>query len=360
MTSGAIEVVAVFLALWLVGGCREPEAVEQAAPRAVAASSEAIPDSPAFGRLLGKDFTVRSARYSVDRRLGSEHADILLVADATEPGCGRDVGAAGPNVWLRHRGKGELTTGEFRIGPGDATSWEIHYEAKEGRTWHGAGDAEGLIVIRKVGPDRRIHAELSACFADRTASCLSGTFIATYCAIPIDEPVRGTLAMERPPGRPAAAVPSGVPSSEPSASPSGVSVEPRSQLIPTFPCSGCHRDRLANPQRRRLEAFHVLRNAELDHGDPSLWCYQCHSVKDIDKLVTANGSLVTIDEADRLCGSCHGDKGRDWRNGIHGLTLGGWAGPQKRKLCTNCHDPHNPWFPTIPPEPPPAPPSHGQ
>jgi hypothetical protein len=135
-------------------------------------------------------------------------------------------------------------------------------------------------------------------------------------------------------------------------------VEPRSHLIATFPCTQCHRDRTANPTRRALTEFHVIRNAELDHGDRSLWCYQCHSVKNIDKLVIANGSLVSFDEADQLCGSCHGDKGRDWRAGIHGSTVGYWRGPKRRKLCTNCHNPHSPWFPTLAPEPPPAP-AHG-
>jgi hypothetical protein len=135
-----------------------------------------------------------------------------------------------------------------------------------------------------------------------------------------------------------------------------LTVEPRSQLIPTYPCSQCHSKLTPNPTRRQLATFHVIRNAELDHGDRSLWCYQCHSVKNIDKLVTANGSLISFDEANQLCGSCHGDKGRDWRDGIHGMTQGYWRGPKRRKLCTHCHNPHNPWFPTIVPEPPPAPP----
>jgi hypothetical protein len=340
-----------------LGACHEPSPEKQA-PRAAAGSADAIPESPAFGQLLGNDFTVQSAAYYVDRRPGSEHTDILLFADGSGPRCARDAGATGPNVWLRHRAPGGLTAGEFRLSRASAGAWEAHYEAKERRTWYGGGDAEGLIVIRKIGPDRRIHGEMSLCFADPSASCVAGTFVATYCAIRIDEPVRGTVAMERPPSRPASSGAEGPAAMSEAAGTEGpLSVEPRSQLIPTFPCSGCHRDRAPNPERRRLEAFHVLRNAELDHGDRSLWCYQCHSIKDIDKLVTANGSLVTIDEADKLCGSCHGDKGRDWRNGIHGMTLGGWAGQKRRKLCTNCHDPHNPWFPTIAPEPPPAPPS---
>jgi hypothetical protein len=135
-----------------------------------------------------------------------------------------------------------------------------------------------------------------------------------------------------------------------------VSIAPRSQLIPSYPCSQCHRGREPNPQRRQLRDFHVVRNAELDHGDPSLWCYQCHSIENIDYLVVPSGANVSFDEAYKLCGGCHGDKGRDWRAGIHGQTVGYWRGPKVRMSCTNCHDPHNPWFAAIVPERPPAPP----
>jgi hypothetical protein len=131
-------------------------------------------------------------------------------------------------------------------------------------------------------------------------------------------------------------------------------VEPRSQLLPTYPCSQCHADREPNPERRKLVEFHAIRNDELDHGDRSLWCYQCHSQANIDRLVLVSGQLVTFDEAHRLCGGCHGDKGRDWRAGIHGVTLGHWRGAKRRRLCTHCHDPHNPWFSKMTPEPPPA------
>jgi hypothetical protein len=142
----------------------------------------------------------------------------------------------------------------------------------------------------------------------------------------------------------------------PSTSADPIVLEPRTQLLPTFPCSRCHQNREPNPVRRKLVAFHAVRNAELNHGDRKLWCYQCHSIKDIDKLVIASGALVTLDQADQLCGSCHGEKGRDWRLGIHGTTQGHWRGEHRRKLCTHCHDPHNPWFATLEPEPPPAPP----
>jgi hypothetical protein len=132
-----------------------------------------------------------------------------------------------------------------------------------------------------------------------------------------------------------------------------VVVEPRTQLIPTYPCSSCHKHRAPNPNRRTLVRFHTVRNTKFDHGDTALWCYQCHSAQNPDMLNLPNGRLVGLDEAYRLCVSCHGDKRPDWEDGTHGLTIGYWEGQKVRKSCTHCHDPHYPWNPTLAPEPPP-------
>lgn len=134
-------------------------------------------------------------------------------------------------------------------------------------------------------------------------------------------------------------------------------VEPRVQLLRTFPCSAkCHSERQSNPQKRKLVEFHTVRNTEFHHGDPAGWCYQCHAQQNIDRLVTEKGQLVTFDQAYELCGSCHGDKLRDWKLQVHGKTLGGWNGSQVRRSCTACHNPHNPRFVHLRPEPPPIPP----
>jgi len=135
-----------------------------------------------------------------------------------------------------------------------------------------------------------------------------------------------------------------------------VMVEERIPIIPSYPCSGCHKDRTPNPQKRRLVSFHTVRNDELHHGDAQGWCYHCHSVENIDRLKIANGSLVTFDQAFLLCGSCHGDKLRDWKEDVHGKTRGRWNGQKSRLSCTACHSPHLPKFRPIVPEKPPIPP----
>ncbi len=147
-----------------------------------------------------------------------------------------------------------------------------------------------------------------------------------------------------------------MPEDSPSSSTSNdkVTVEPRSQLLPTYPCTSCHKDRKPDPKRRPLKEFHRTRYEEFLHGDDEFWCYQCHSIENIDKLKMANGQIVSFDEAPLLCTSCHGDKLQDWKRGIHGLASGQWNGAKLRRPCTSCHNPHNPRFQSIEPEKPPA------
>ena len=128
--------------------------------------------------------------------------------------------------------------------------------------------------------------------------------------------------------------------------PSGsVAVMARIPLLPTYPCSRCHEDRTPDPRERQLTEFHTQKI--LHHGTLGGWCYRCHTKDNIDRLHLQDGTLVTFDQAFELCGSCHGDKLRDWKAGIHGLTTGWWLGDRQRRSCPFCHDPHNPHFPAM-------------
>jgi hypothetical protein len=166
------------------------------------------------------------------------------------------------------------------------------------------------------------------------AACVAG-FALTLAACGIgDEPKR--LTTTHPP---------------PAASGS-VSIVARQPLLPTYPCSRCHADREPDTRERVLTQFHTQK--VLNHGEQKGWCYRCHTKDNIDKLHLADGTLVSFDEAYELCGSCHGDKLRDWKDGIHGLTTGYWLGERQRRSCPNCHDPHSPRFPLMTPEHEPA------
>jgi len=131
--------------------------------------------------------------------------------------------------------------------------------------------------------------------------------------------------------------------------PSGsVSVIDRRPFLPTFPCSRCHDGRTPDRTERKLAEFHTQKI--LNHGTEKGWCYRCHTVDNIDHLHLPDGTLVGFNEAYELCGSCHGDKLRDWKAGIHGLNTGFWLGSRERRSCPACHDPHSPKFPLMTPE----------
>ena len=134
-----------------------------------------------------------------------------------------------------------------------------------------------------------------------------------------------------------------------------VLVEARTPGLPTYPCTQCHADRPVNATERPLKEFHT--RVDLVHGTVGGWCYRCHTKDNFDKLHLFDGTLVSFDEAYTLCGSCHGDKMRDWKDGIHGLTTGNWNGQRYKRSCTACHNPHKPKFGAMVPERPPARPS---
>jgi hypothetical protein len=81
----------------------------------------------------------------------------------------------------------------------------------------------------------------------------------------------------------------------------------------------------------------------LQHGRGGIWCLDCHHATKRNKLIDNFGDPISIDQPQRLCGKCHGDKLRDWRDGIHGKRIGEWATKGKKRwfVCTECHNPHN-------------------
>ena len=81
----------------------------------------------------------------------------------------------------------------------------------------------------------------------------------------------------------------------------------------------------------------------LQHGRGGIWCMDCHHTTQRNKLVDNFGNPVSFDQPQQLCGKCHGDTLRDWRDGIHGKRIGAWASTGKKRwfVCTECHNPHN-------------------
>ena len=133
--------------------------------------------------------------------------------------------------------------------------------------------------------------------------------------------------------------------------------EPEPVLLPPppiddeyFPCSDCHEDELADPERRELDEHDGI---ELAHGD--LWCLDCHQSDSRDLLHLSDASPVDMEESWRLCTRCHAKRIPDWRAGVHGKRTGYWRGPKEYRTCVACHDPHSPLFKPLEPMPPPIP-----
>ena len=82
---------------------------------------------------------------------------------------------------------------------------------------------------------------------------------------------------------------------------------------------------------------------ELQHGRGRIWCLDCHHSTQRNKLVDHFGDPISFDQPQLLCGKCHGDKLRDWRDGIHGKRIGEFTSTGKKRwfTCTECHNPHN-------------------
>jgi hypothetical protein len=113
-------------------------------------------------------------------------------------------------------------------------------------------------------------------------------------------------------------------------------------------CKTCHDGKIVpypKDKKPRLISMHqdiVANSLELQHGRGALWCLDCHSATNRNKLVNRQGVEISFNQPQRLCGSCHGELYIDWRAGIHGKRTGDWASNGKKRwwVCTECHNPH--------------------
>jgi len=143
--------------------------------------------------------------------------------------------------------------------------------------------------------------------------------------------------------------------------------EPHLKYFNMFPkhCEGCHDGETVpfpkNNIARKLDMHQdIVKNAlDLQHGRGAIWCLDCHSAKHRNKLRDRKGSLISFNQPQKLCGSCHGQVYAKWRQGIHGKRIGSWkvGGKKRWWVCTECHNPHtvqtfkfDPIKPEAPPE----------
>jgi len=136
-------------------------------------------------------------------------------------------------------------------------------------------------------------------------------------------------------------------------------------MDPDNHCQACHDgENVAYPKnnvpRELFMHQDIVEDAlNLQHGRNAIWCLDCHSAKHRNKLRDRKGSLISFNQPQKLCGSCHGQVYANWRKGIHGKRIGSWKTGGKKRwwVCTECHNPHtvqkhrfDPIKPEAPPE----------
>jgi hypothetical protein len=192
------RLAAIVLASSAVVACGHAEPAPPKDPPKAPTSAAAIPVAPLSGKLLGEPFSIKSARYYVDQRPGYQKIIIKLYEVESSTPCKDLTPLKAPEVWLRHDGPERVKTGQTAIDLDGKAPWQLHYQIQKDGRWVGNGAARALFVITQVDPDMKVHGELSGCFRDATGSCVAGRFVANYCRIWIDSPVRGSDVMEHP------------------------------------------------------------------------------------------------------------------------------------------------------------------
>lgn len=129
-------------------------------------------------------------------------------------------------------------------------------------------------------------------------------------------------------------------------------VKPRSEKLGMLPLCGesCHEGTVPEgepkgnyPRDIKSHKNIVLDGKQIPHGRGAVWCLDCHHRTERNSLIDNFGKPISYDQPQLLCGKCHGDIFRDWRDGIHGKRIGSWKSDGKKRwfVCTECHNPHN-------------------
>jgi len=97
------------------------------------------------------------------------------------------------------------------------------------------------------------------------------------------------------------------------------------------------------PRALEMHKDIVPDSMDLQHGRGAIWCLNCHSAEKRNMLIDHFGKEISFNQPQKLCGKCHGQVYRDWRDGIHGKRIGMWETKGKKRwwTCTECHNPHD-------------------
>lgn len=83
------------------------------------------------------------------------------------------------------------------------------------------------------------------------------------------------------------------------------------------------------------------------HGKREISCHSCHDINNHNYLIQSKYLPATFANSSPVCGSCHRERFRDWKKGLHGKRVGGWALAKVQYNCIDCHNPHSVSFPKM-------------
>jgi len=97
------------------------------------------------------------------------------------------------------------------------------------------------------------------------------------------------------------------------------------------------------PRPLKMHKDVVIDPMNLKHGKGAIWCLDCHHAASRTKLIDHFGNEISFNQPQKMCGKCHGQVYRSWRDGIHGKRIGMWKKGGKKRwwVCTECHNPHD-------------------
>ena len=97
------------------------------------------------------------------------------------------------------------------------------------------------------------------------------------------------------------------------------------------------------PRPLKMHTDIVPDSMSLKHGKGAIWCLDCHHAANRATLIDHFGNEISFNQPQQMCGKCHGQIYRYWREGIHGKRIGMWdkGGKKRWWVCTECHNPHD-------------------
>ncbi|PIE02897.1 MAG: hypothetical protein CSA81_05190 [Acidobacteria bacterium] len=127
--------------------------------------------------------------------------------------------------------------------------------------------------------------------------------------------------------------------------------------VNAYECNDCHQhflEPVSTGKQRTIIGEHT--QITFKHG-PEKLCFDCHNRENRMTLIAPDGSNLPFNRAEEMCISCHGIRYRDWKEGLHGKTVGFWDPSMQKESdrlhCLDCHDPHAPSVHDLKPAPPP-------